>query len=507
MASYTRPGVYVEESLLAQNPSPGSTASAAVFIASHGRGPTEPHLVRSWSEFSRVYGGFPARTSLLPHAVFSFFNNGGRDAYVVRVVGAGGSAAAASMNDRNTVAPEETLQFDAYSIGTWGNDIHIAIRDAGDDRFDIIVYYGGTNRQHIVERFTDLSMDPDTSRYVETVVNSMLFGSAYISVHNSESSNLTTDGFEGVRPAETTTPVQLTGGDNGLSPENTELIGALDSIDSINRTYVLNYPGVTDDTVISAAVSHVEASGHGFVVADPPSGLDAEGVATYAAGLPSSSHVAVYYPHLFITDAAAGTQGATRLVPPGGAVCGVMSATDSSRGVWKAPAGLSAGLTGVVSTETKLTHDDLELLNSNHVNAIRHAPGAGFVIWGSRTRKKSQADKYVPIRRTLIHLKKALEDGTEWAVFEPNDETLWETLEANIESYLNGIWQQGGLRGSSPSEAFYVKCDEELNPTNAIQSGVVNVEIGVALQYPAEFVVIKLSQWEGGASTGDSSSA
>ena len=507
MVSYTRPGVYVEEQLRTRNPDAASAASAAVFIASHGRGPTEPHLVRSWSDFTRIYGGFPSRTSLLPYSVFQYFNNGGRDAYILRVVGDGGSESATSFDDRHSSEPLETLQVEAVSIGEWGNEIYIGISDA-DERFDLTVYYGGTNRQNVVERFPDLTMDPDSGRYVETAVNSILSGSKYITVHDTESANQATDGYEGVRPAETTGgPVQLSGGDNGAAVDNDDLTDALEKLEGLNRTYVLNYPGVHDVDVINLALTHVEGSGRGFVVVDPPPDLTPQEAVDHAATLQSSSYGAIYYPYVQTSDPGAGVQGATKLIPPGGAVAGQFVATDSSRGVWKAPAGLGTNLAGVVSTERRLTSEDLELLNENHVNAIRHAPGAGFVIWGARTRKKTQADKYVPIRRTLIHLKNTLEANTEWAVFEPNDEVLWETLQTTIEAYLNGFWQQGGLRGASPNEAFYVKSDSDINPLSAIEAGVVNVEIGVALQYPAEFVIIKLSQWEGGASTSDSAIA
>ena len=506
MVSYIRPGVYVEESLRTRNPDSSTANAAAVFIASHGRGPEELHLVRSWSDFTRIYGGFPSRTSLLPYSVFQYFNNGGRDAYILRVVGTGGSPSDTSFDDRHSSDPLETLQVEAVSIGEWGNEIYIGISDA-DERFDLTVYYGGTDRQNIVERFPDLTMDPNSGRYVETAVNSILSGSKYITVHDTESANQATDGYDGVRPAATTTPVQLSGGDNGAAVGNTELTDALEKLESLSRTYVLNYPGVHDVDVINPAISHVEGHGNGFVIVDPPPDLTPQEVVDHAATLQSSSHAAIYYPYVQTSDPGAGVQGATRLTPPGGAVAGQFSATDSSRGVWKAPAGLGTNLAGVVSTERRLTSEDLELLNENHVNAIRHAPGAGFVIWGARTRKKTQADKYVPVRRTLIHLKRTLEDQTEWAVFEPNDEVLWETLQSTIEAYLNGFWQQGGLRGAAPNEAFYVKSDGDLNPLSAIEAGVVNVEIGVALQYPAEFVIIKLSQWEGGASTTDSATA
>lgn len=506
MVSYARPGVYVEESLRTRNPDAVSSASAAVFIAAHPRGPDEPHLVRSWSDFTRVFGGFPAGSSLLPYAVFQFFNNGGREAFVQRVVGAGSIIATTDFDDQGTT-PAPTLDVEAVNAGEWGNDLRVQMANAGDDNFNLTVYLGAQTRSNIVERFTDLSMNPDDSRYVESVVNSIISGSSYITVHDLGSSNFdaATPNYDVIRPAEAVK--SLTGGDDGAEPVAADLTDVLPNLEGLNRSYVLNYPGVHDEAVVNAALTHVEENGQGFVVIDPPSDLTPEAAVTHGETLNRSGHGAIYYPYLQIADAGSNGRGNTRLVPPGGAICGIYAATDASRGPWKAPAGLTANLSGIVSTERRLTADDLETLNEGHVNAIRHAPGAGFVVWGARTLKRSQADKYIPIRRTLIFLKRALQTNTAWAVFEPNDSILWGTLQSTIESYLTGIWQQGGLRGNSPTEAFYVKSDADINPLSAIEAGVVNAEIGVALQYPAEFVVIKLSQWEGGASTADSATA
>lgn len=501
MSSFQRPGVFVEETLRTKNPEPSWSASTAVFVASHGRGPAEPTRVRNWSEFTRLYGGFPNRTSLLPYSVFQYFNNGGRDAYVLRVTGSGVAVAETTFNDRATTGALETLAVSALNGGVWGNDVSIGITDRGTDLFDLVVYSGGTTSGHIVERHTELSMDPNSSRYVETVVNSLLGGSNYVRVTDSGSANQGTLGYAGVRPAETTTPKSLAGGANGAAPTASETSDALTALNTLNRAYLLNLPGVYDAGVINSALTFAAANGNAFVVIDPPPGIDAAGAVAFSDTLNSSSYGAVYFPHVHIADPGANTQGATKLVPPGGAVAGIIAQTDTTRGVFKAPAGLSARVAGAVSTEIQLTSDDLDTLNAGHVNAIRHAPGAGFVVWGARTLKKTSADKYVPIRRSLIFLRHVLTESTQWAVFEPNDGHLWRSLEASIEQFLVGFWSQGGLRGETAEQAFFVRADETINTESSIAAGVVNVEIGVALQYPAEFIVIKLSQWEGGATT------
>ena len=504
MSNYVRPGTYVEETLLPRSPEFSSSDSAAVFVASHGRGPEGPHLVQNWADFARIYGGFPVKTSLLPHTLFQFFNNGGRDAYVIRVTGSGASVSDASFDDRDTSAAEETLVFKSKDVGTWGNDVAISISDAGDDRFNVTVFYGGKARNNIVERFLDVSMDPGDSRYVEAVINSELVGSTYVEVSDSESSNQDTIGYAGVRPVVTAgDPVALTGGSNGADPENTDFTDAIPLIEQIDRPWVANFPGVSETTVINAAVTLAESTGLGFVVADTPPDLNAAGAVSYASGLQSSSYVATYWPYLRTSDAGSATRGSSRLMPPGGAVVGNYLATDAVTGPWKAPAGLGNSLAGVVGTERVVAHADLDLLSLGHVNPIRLFPGAGFVIWGSRTRKKAQTDKFVPVRRALIYLAKSLRDSTAWVPFEANDENLWRTVESTIESFLNGVWQLGGLRGRTPAEAFYVRCDSTTNTAASIEAGQVNIEVGVAVQTPAEFVVIKLSQSEAGVSVDD----
>jgi phage tail sheath protein FI len=167
--------------------------------------------------------------------------------------------------------------------------------------------------------------------------------------------------------------------------------------------------------------------------------------------------------------------------------------------VFKAPAGLQTRVGGAISV-APLTNAELDTLNSNTaaVNAIKFVPGSGIVVMGARTLQGTYVDRYVPVRRTLIYLRKSMSDLSQFAIFEPNDEVLWRSITASLEGFLNNFWRQGGLRGAVPSQAFYVKCDAETNPQSAIDGGQVNIEVGVALQRPAEFVIIKIGQFDGG---------
>lgn len=175
--------------------------------------------------------------------------------------------------------------------------------------------------------------------------------------------------------------------------------------------------------------------------------------------------------------------------------------TDSTRGVWKTPAGFGTRITNAVSLERALTNTNLDDLNTaaHPVNAIRNVPGAGIVIMGGRTLNNTTGERYINVRRTMIFLKKELTDRSNFAVFENNDARLWNQIRSSLGNFLRSVWAQQGLRGATAAEAFYVKCDASNNSATDILNGKVNIEIGVALEYPAEFIVISIGQITGSA--------
>jgi phage tail sheath protein FI len=191
----------------------------------------------------------------------------------------------------------------------------------------------------------------------------------------------------------------------------------------------------------------------------------------------------------------------TRAFPPCGFVAGLYAATDSSRGVWKAPAGIDASLTGEAGLTTVLTDAQNGTLNTQAINCLRNFRAYGDVVWGARTLRGSDQVgsqwKYVPIRRLALFLESSLYDGTQWVVFEPNDETLWGQIRLNVGAFLQGLFLQGAFQGTTPSQAYFVKCDAENNPQASIDLGIVNVLVGFAPLYPAEFVVIQIQQMAG----------
>lgn len=186
---------------------------------------------------------------------------------------------------------------------------------------------------------------------------------------------------------------------------------------------------------------------------------------------------------------------------PCGAVAGVFARTDTQRGIWKAPAGLEAMLVGVPQLSVALNDAENGELNPLGINCLRTMPAAGRIIWGARTLqgddRLASEWKYIPVRRTALFIEESLYRGTQWAVFEPNDEPLWAQLRLNIGAFMNNLFRQGAFQGQTAREAYLVKCDSETTTQNDINLGIVNVVVGFAPLKPAEFVVIKIQQLAG----------
>ena len=184
--------------------------------------------------------------------------------------------------------------------------------------------------------------------------------------------------------------------------------------------------------------------------------------------------------------------------PPSGHLAGVYARTDSVRGVHKAPA--NEPIRQALGLTYQVTHAEQGELNRSGVNCIRFFSDAGILIWGARTLDEAASEyRYIPVRRTMLALKESIQEGTRWAVFEPNDENTWKTVERDIRAFLTLQWRAGALMGTTPEQAFYVKCDAETNPQEVIDAGQMVTEIGVAPVKPAEFVIFRISQWSGEA--------
>ena len=480
----TRPGVYVTESVLATpvaNADPSTSAGA--LVAELPSGPTTPVRVDSWYGFSRIFGNV-TRDFVATFAANMFFRAGGRELFVARVVRDDAVKASASVVDGSD---EIFLTFQAKSVGAYGNSLRVRVTENASGLFDIEVLQDagapGTSDDVVLETFRNLSLTHGNQEILDTI--------------NVQSQFVDVEwGTDNAVVAPSPIPVLvLTGGTDGTTDGDLTYGDALDSLKSLNRSLVLFSPAETDGTVVSAMVEFAEENSS-FVVLDTPANADASEAVTYAGTVGSTTHAAVYYPHVWIPDATSRSRDAIVKVPPSGAVAGLFLATDASEGVFKAPAGINASVPGVVAVERSLTNTDLDALNNDvsPVNAIRVAPGVGPVVMGARTLDQGAATRYVNVRRTLNFLRREMEDRLEFALFRNNDPILWQETKTIIDTFLRGFYVAGGLRGATPNDAYYVKIDAENNTFSDLANGILNVEVGVALQYPAEFIKVKLTQ-------------
>ena len=259
--------------------------------------------------------------------------------------------------------------------------------------------------------------------------------------------------------------------------------------------------GLIDDEGLKAVqlgmIAHCELMGDRVAILDPPPGLNAQQIKEWRvdrAGY-DSKYAALYWPWVKIFDPRTGT---SMFAPPSGHVAGIWGRNDDSRGVHKAPA--NEVVRGAVTLQTQITKNEHDLLNPIGINCLRSFPGRGIRIWGARTLSSDPAWRYLNVRRLFNYLEESILNGTQWVVFEPNDDALWAKIRRTIAAFLVMEWRKGSLFGLTPDEAFYVKCDRETNPAEAIDAGQVLCEVGVAPVKPAEFVVFRLSQFSGGTS-------
>ena len=253
----------------------------------------------------------------------------------------------------------------------------------------------------------------------------------------------------------------------------------------------------TVQAVQLAVIAHCELMGDRVAILDPPPGLSPQQVKEWRvdkAGY-DSKYATLYYPWVKVFD----PESATNIfVPPSGHVAGIWARNDDTRGVHKAPA--NEVVRGAIALDVQLTKGEHDMLNPVGVNCVRAFPGRGIRVWGARTLSSDPAWRYLNVRRLFNYLEESILNGTQWVVFEPNDDALWARIRRTISAFLVNEWRKGALFGLTPDEAFYVKCDRETNPAEAIDAGQVTCQIGVAPVKPAEFVVFQLAQFSGGTS-------
>lgn len=278
---------------------------------------------------------------------------------------------------------------------------------------------------------------------------------------------------------------------------------ALEQADLFNLLCIPPYlsGGDVDSSLIDEAIPYCEKRRAMLLIDPPTKWTDKEkaksGIGTEVGS--ASKNAAIFFPRLRQANPLRENQMEDFV--PCGAVAGLFARIDTQRGVWKAPAGLEATLVGVPQLSVPLTDGENGELNPLGINCLRTMPGAGRVAWGSRTRvgddRLASEWKYIPVRRTALFIEESLYRGTQWVVFEPNDEPLWAQIRLNVGAFMHNLFRQGAFQGTTPREAYFVKCDRETTTQNDINLGIVNIVVGFAPLKPAEFVIIKLQQMAG----------
>ncbi|NEO40713.1 MAG: phage tail sheath family protein [Moorea sp. SIOASIH] len=529
----TYPGVYIEEIPSGVRTITGVATSITAFIGRALRGPTdEPILINNYGEYERIFGGL-WNHSTMSFAVRDFYTNGGSQAVIVRLY-----KQKDSEQQKATLKAGQddgsALDLEAANPGVWGNKLRAridrtfpsSITDEGthetDKLFNLYIRDGETEE---VETFLNVSAKYGHPRQVDKVLenssNLVLYDGTVtadlpIPTPNDQDldeedlkkdlwsdtrSNKVESGDEG-SDGDAITQEEFTGtGKEG----DKEGLYALENTDLFNLLCIP--PFVPGGDITSSLIDDALAyclKRRAMMIIDSPSSWDSKDDAK--TGIDQSSQVgsvstngAIFFPRLIMPNPLKDNQ--IEIFAACGAIAGVFARTDASRGVWKAPAGLEAVLKGVIGLSVPLTDPENGELNPKGINCLRVMPPAGRIVWGSRTRvgddMLASEWKYIPVRRLALYLEETLYRNTQWAVFEPNDEPLWSQLRLNIGAFMQNLFKQGAFQGSSPKDAYFVKCDKETTTQYDIDRGIVNILIGFAPLKPAEFVILKFQQIAG----------
>jgi phage tail sheath protein FI len=284
----------------------------------------------------------------------------------------------------------------------------------------------------------------------------------------------------------------------------------LEKLAQIDEIAIVAAPGATTEADYDAVRSHCEAQKDRVGILDAPQNMtNSTAIATWVRNVVSKykserGFVTMYLPWIKIGDPRPQRDlktgliipGQTKTVPPSGHVAGIWARNDATRGVHKAPA--NEIVNGALGLDFQMTNQDQKLLNDAGVNGIRFFRDSGYLVWGGRALAKDSEWRYLNVRRLFNMVEESIAESTRWIVFEPNDESLWGAIRRDVGAFLTGLWRQGALMGSTPQEAFFVKCDAENNPPDSIRLGQVIIDIGIAPVLPADFVIFRISQYEAG---------
>ena len=513
----TFPGVYIDEVASSVHTITGVPTAIAAFVGSAPRGPTDaPVHITSFADYQRIFGGVTA-TSPLSYAVYQFYLNGGSEAEVVRVVRTGDTT-----DTNNAKAATAALKTDASDLplvargeGEWADTLRVRVDDdtAGGARAYNLAIVATTTRT-VLERFRNVVANADDPNSLERALRV----SGLLTVASGADLNALPKAHAAVTPqkpdpwddGETNRWTAVGGGRNGIAPVDADYHGGTTQADKKGIYQLLKtdiftmlcLPGAPESVLSDAA--DLCRTRRSMLIVDPPAAWVSVQTAVDGMGSPPltgelARNAAVYFPKVTIADPAAA--GAPRDVPPCGTLAGIWARTDVARGVWKAPAGTEASLNGVIGLTVPMSDRENGRLNPLGINCLRTFPVVGPVAWGARTLvgadRLGDQWKYLPVRRLALFLEESLFRGTQWVVFEPNDEPLWASIRLTVGAFMSTLFRQGAFQGSTAREAYLVKCDRENNPQNDIDRGIVNIVVGFAPLKPAEFVIIHIEQLAG----------
>jgi len=544
MPEYLAPGVYVEEVEMGAKPIEGVSTSTAGFIGTAERGPVSPKLVTGFEQYRRVYGGF-IPGSYLPYAVDGFFANGGKRCFISRVMGKGNECASLivpspgrgpapkaksdSKEKDESPAPKKSDKKSADGMGgmggmivravgpgTWGDRVAVKIEKASLANFNpelfkmTVIYWKEPPPSPVVDP-TGLtqSRNKDLREPAAVEVYDNLTAAAASSDNvekriNGISSLVEVEVSDRAAPGEMELTL-LSGGDNGAPVSLEDYKGrssteegstGLASFSEVDEISILCAPNENDvKGLTDALIAHCELLKDRFAVLQVQQNAGPVGE-LYPRN--DSKYAALYYPWIKVMDHLTRTE---RLIPPGGHITGIYARSDIERGVHKAPA--NEVVRGVMGLQFPVGKGKQDILNPRGVNCIRTFRGRGIRVWGARTVSSDPIWKYINVRRLFLYLEESIDEGTQWVVFEPNDEKLWNRVKQTVGQFLTRVWKDGALMGLTPEEAFFVKCDRTTMTQDDIDNGRLIVLIGVAPVKPAEFVIFRIAQWQGGSAVNE----
>jgi Phage tail sheath protein FI len=500
MPEYLYPGVYVEEIDTGNKPIEGVSTSTVGFLGVAERGPEPPLLVTSFGDYVRAFGryidgGGGVKPAYLAYAVEGFFQNGGKRCFIQRVFAPDGIAAANVFG---------SLSVSAVGKGEWGNRVGVQItQNTTNNKFQIAVSYFTTpivankhQKAQVTEVFSELGTDPLLSSYSERQINGI--------------SNLITVTQTGPKLPDVTgapdAPVALAGGGDGSALQLGDFLGdvtdppgqkrGLDAFTENDEVSLLCCPDeyyVGENTHIQdAMIAQSELMMDRFAILSSIETPKKPGdhVINY-----NSKYAAYYYPWLNVVNPITGKM---EQVPPGGHVAGIYARSDDVVGVHKDPA--NEIIRGIDSLALLIGDQQQALLNPIGINVLRYFKGSGNLVWGGRTTTTDPDWKYINVRRLFIFVEKSIRRSTGWVVFGINDEPLWARVRRSVSDFLTRLWIDGMLQGKTKEEAYFVRCDRTTMTQADIDNGKLICLIGIAPVKPAEFVIFRIGQWDGGSS-------